>query len=120
VDATNPRPIYEFPDEDLMMSLVPLYFLNINVFLPLLHRPTFQTAFTASTHLRDDGFAATLLLVCAIGACYSDDPRVLLSGVTSRRSAGWKWYSQVQLTGQFRGEPSLYDLQCYFVRVDLR
>jgi hypothetical protein len=102
-----------------MMSLVYMYFLNINVFLPLLHRPTFQTALTTSTHLHDDGFAATLLLVCALGACYSDDPRVYLSRVTSRKSAGWKWYSQVQMAGQFHGEPTLYTLQSYYVRFSL-
>ncbi|KAJ6628328.1 hypothetical protein B0H10DRAFT_1940523 [Mycena sp. CBHHK59/15] len=49
-------------------SLVLLYFNNIHIFLPFLHRPTFEEAVNMQLHQRDDGFAKVLLLVCAIGS----------------------------------------------------
>ncbi|KAJ7889902.1 hypothetical protein B0H14DRAFT_2285223, partial [Mycena olivaceomarginata] len=69
---------YDFPPPDLAASLVDLYFAHINLLLPLLHRPIFARALAAGLHLTNDGFAATYLLVCAIGARFSSDPRVLL------------------------------------------
>ncbi|KAJ7686153.1 hypothetical protein B0H14DRAFT_3674848 [Mycena olivaceomarginata] len=75
-----PPPQYDFPPPDLAASLVDLYFAHINLLLPLLHRPIFARALAAGLHLTNDGFAATYLLVCAIGARFSSDPRVLLDG----------------------------------------
>ncbi|KAJ7183862.1 fungal-specific transcription factor domain-containing protein, partial [Mycena filopes] len=104
-----PRPDYAFPDPELVLALVSNFFSHVNVFLPILHRPTFDKAFKTNQHLHDDGFARTLLLICALGARYSDDPRVLLPG--TENTHGWKWFSQVQLT--VSRQPTLYDLQCY-------
>ncbi|KAJ7436693.1 fungal-specific transcription factor domain-containing protein [Mycena latifolia] len=113
-----PRPKYAFPEDDLMIHLVSLYFTNIHIFFPLFHRPTFEGAVATNMHFRDDGFAGTLLLVCALGARYSDDPRVNLPDVPSHNTAGWKWFSQVQLAGQpLIGQATLYDLQCYGLAV---
>lgn len=62
-------------------------------------------------HRRDSDFGCVLLLVCALGAQYSDDPRVILddawpTGLSQEEteqfrnwrwhSAGWKWFLQVQ------------------------
>ncbi|KAF8125377.1 fungal-specific transcription factor domain-containing protein [Mycena galopus ATCC 62051] len=99
---------YSFPSEDLMSHLISLYFSCINYYLPLLHRPSFETAVATKTHLSNGGFAKTLLLVCSLGARYSEDPRVLEGPVGT---AGWKWFEQVKLT--LYGQPTLYDLQCY-------
>ncbi|KAG6834019.1 hypothetical protein H0H93_012491, partial [Arthromyces matolae] len=83
-----------------------------------LHRPTFEKAVADELHLRDDGFAAVLLLVCAVGSHWSDDPRTLLDGVTAKTSAGWKWYQQVQQAkSSVLAPPSLYDLQYYCLSV---
>ena len=41
-------------------------------------------------HLEDEGFAALLLLVCAVGAKLSPDPRVLADGTDNWHSAGWR------------------------------
>jgi hypothetical protein len=49
------------------------------MYLPLLHRPTFQNA--SGLHRVYLSFGAVVLLVCALGAKYSDDLRVLLDGV---------------------------------------
>uniref|UniRef100_A0A0W0F039 Zn(2)-C6 fungal-type domain-containing protein n=1 Tax=Moniliophthora roreri TaxID=221103 RepID=A0A0W0F039_MONRR len=105
---------YDFPAEDLMNDLVDLYFKNINIFIPLLHRPTFERDVAMKLHLKDDMFGAVLLLVCANGSRYSDDLRVLLDGVDSWTSCGWKWFDQVQAARtSLVSPPSLYDLQFY-------
>ncbi|KAG6836325.1 hypothetical protein H0H93_009118, partial [Arthromyces matolae] len=102
---------------DLMIELIDLYFLNANLFLPLLHRPTFEKALAERLHLHDEGFAAVLLLVCAVASRYSDDPRTLIDGVRQKASAGWKWYHQVQSSKKnLLAFPLLYDLQYYCVR----
>ncbi|KAJ6546054.1 fungal-specific transcription factor domain-containing protein [Mycena vulgaris] len=113
-----PRRTYTFPEDDLMTTLISLYFVNINVFFPLLHRPMFETAVAGHTHLQDDGFASTLLLVCTLGALYTDDPRVHVPNVSACGTAGWKWFDQVQLAGHpLCGQPTVYDLQCYCLAI---
>ncbi|KAG6886096.1 hypothetical protein C0992_004672 [Termitomyces sp. T32_za158] len=87
---------FVFPETDLMMHLIDLYFTKVNLFWPLLHRPTFEKAVVAKIYLRDDGFASVLLLVCAVASRFSDDPRILLESVEDLTSAGWRWFQQVQ------------------------
>ncbi|KAJ7654864.1 fungal-specific transcription factor domain-containing protein [Mycena rosella] len=118
--AAAPPPAYIFPDPDLLASLIELYFSNVNAFLPLLHRPTFEAGLIQQLHRTCDGFAKTVLLVCAVGARYSADPRVFVPGVTGAdavkgaETAGWPWFDQVRLTGHLvRTHPTLYDLQSY-------
>ncbi|KAJ7890502.1 fungal-specific transcription factor domain-containing protein [Mycena olivaceomarginata] len=107
-----PPPQYDFPPPDLAASLVDLYFAHINLLLPLLHRPTFARALAAGLHLTNDGFAATYLLVCAIGARFSSDPRVLLDGNDNVHSCGWRWFQQLQpMRDPLGASPCLYDLQ---------
>ncbi|KIY44293.1 hypothetical protein FISHEDRAFT_51737 [Fistulina hepatica ATCC 64428] len=117
-DLVIPSAEYTFPTDDLLLQLLDLYFRNVNVFFPLLHRPTFEAAVSSGLHRRDDDFAVNLLLVCALGSRYSDDPRVLLDGVDSLLSAGWKYFRQVQvLRRSMLTPPSLYDLQFYVLSV---
>ncbi|CUA77621.1 hypothetical protein RSOLAG22IIIB_02638 [Rhizoctonia solani] len=66
-----------FPPDDLLASLVDLYFTRFNVILPLLHRPTFEAQVAQKLHWRDPSFAAVVLLVCANGSRFSDDTRVM-------------------------------------------
>ncbi|KAL0565454.1 Gypsy retrotransposon integrase-like protein 1, partial [Marasmius crinis-equi] len=73
-----PNPVYDFPEDDLLPELVNIYFREVNIYIPLLHRPTFDRLLAAGQHRRDELFGAILLLVCAIAARYTDDPRVLL------------------------------------------
>ncbi|KAJ7495523.1 fungal-specific transcription factor domain-containing protein [Mycena latifolia] len=125
-------PAYSFPPRDLAAHLIELYFTHVNVYLPLLHRPTFERAVEAGLHLRDDGFAATLLLVCAVASRWSDDPRVVPSFGTEsmmppgaypypgppRLACGWAWFSQVPLVEHHLfAQATLYDLQCYCLAV---
>lgn len=73
-----PHPPEAFPPHDLMMELVDHYFRRYNIYLPLLHRPTFERNIKDGLHLRDEAFGSTLLLVCAMGSRFSTDERVLL------------------------------------------
>jgi len=101
-----------------MTSLFNLYFKQVNVFYPLLHRPTFEKAVAEGLHLHDALFGSTVLLVCAVGSLYSDDPRVFLDGTDSAHSCGWKWFSQVQVVKKsLLAPPSLYDLQFFSLSV---
>ncbi|KAJ6500205.1 fungal-specific transcription factor domain-containing protein [Mycena vitilis] len=107
-------PQYTFPDVDLLPTLVELYFKNINVFWPLLHRPSFEHKVSQNLHLRDHRFGALLLMVCSVGARHSDDPRVLLDDAEDHRlhSAGWKWCKQVDVIPEHLiFKPDLYELQ---------
>ena len=110
----------DFPPDDLIDSLVELFFRRVNDHMPLLHEPIFKKAVSTGLHLRNGGFGATLLLVCANGARYSEDPRVLLDGYDDPLSAGWKWFKQVESVCKISFAPvQLYHLQTYAVWVSL-
>ena len=109
-------PDFAFPDEDLGLTLINLYFVHLNHLYPLLHRPTFERKVKDKLYLRDHGFGSVYLLVCANGARYSDDPRVFLNGA-SAHSAGWNYFEQVPVIGKaLLAPPTLEDLQVYCVR----
>lgn len=108
----NPKPHTNFPPEDLMNDLLNRFFTQFNVQIPLLHRPTFEKGIADGLHRRDEGFGSTVLLVCALGSRWSDDPRVILPGTNSGHSAGWEWFRQVQwVRRSLLSPPRLYDLQ---------
>ncbi|KAK7052653.1 Zn(2)-C6 fungal-type domain-containing protein [Favolaschia claudopus] len=105
---------FKFPPAELMAELIGLYFTHQNIYLPLLHRPTFERNVSEGLHLRDDGFAATVLLVCAIGSRWSGDPGIVAAGL----ARGWDWFDQVPLVGNHLfGQATLYDLQYYCLAV---
>ncbi|KAF8125022.1 fungal-specific transcription factor domain-containing protein [Mycena galopus ATCC 62051] len=107
-------PQYTFPDPDLLPVLVHKYFTEVNPFWPVLHRPTFERKVADKLHLRDHRFGSTLLMAAALGARYSDDPRVFLDDVKDHRrhSAGWKWHSQVRIIPKYLiFKPVLHELQ---------
>lgn len=99
-----------------MKSLIGHYFENVDIFLPLIHRPTFERSIEQGLHHTHEMFGATLLLVCAVGARFSSDVRVKLEGVEGYHSNGWEYFDQVQLIKKsLLDPPSLYDLQFYCV-----
>ncbi|KAF7320555.1 Fungal-trans domain-containing protein [Mycena chlorophos] len=69
-----------FPPMPLMRELVDLFFTHTNIYLPILHRPTFEREMEALLFMRDDAFAANLLLVCAIGSRWHPDPMMGAAG----------------------------------------
>ena len=112
-----PYPLQLFPEPALMLHLVDLYFANFNIYMPVLHRPLFEKGINEGLHLSDEGFGGVVLLVCALGAKFSDDPRALLEAANTTHSAGWKWFVQVRrLRRLIFGAPRLYDLQMSAVR----
>jgi hypothetical protein len=105
---------YVFPEPDLLSSLVGLYFSRVNIFYPLLHRPTFDRSVAAGLHLRDTDFAAVVLLVCAIASRFSDDPRAC--DADEPLNCGWQFFGQLPLKISHLFEPpTLYHLQYYCV-----
>ncbi|KAI0326454.1 hypothetical protein GY45DRAFT_1258946 [Cubamyces sp. BRFM 1775] len=107
-------PHKDFPPPDLMEELVDLYFKHMNCYMPLLHRPSFEQGIKEGLHLHDEGFGSTVLLVCANGSRFTNDPRVLLDGYDTTQSSGWKWFQQVQMVRKsLLAPPRLYDLQIY-------
>lgn len=116
-ELPRPHKQADFPEESLMFHLIDLYFREVQPFTPLLHRPTFERNIREGLHLEDVGFGSTVLLVCAIGARYTDDPRVCLQNYPDNRlSSGWEWFKQVQMIRQsMLAPPRLYDLQVYCV-----
>ncbi|KAJ6496095.1 fungal-specific transcription factor domain-containing protein [Mycena sanguinolenta] len=101
---------FKFPPKPLMTELIDLYFTRQNVYMPVLHRPTFERSIMENLHLRDDGFASTVLLVCGIGSRW----RLDVGMVEKDLAAGWEWFDQVSQVGYplFR-QADLYDLQYY-------
>ncbi|KAJ7779436.1 fungal-specific transcription factor domain-containing protein [Mycena maculata] len=102
---------YAFPPADVLSSLIQLYFTHTNIYLPLLHRPTFERAVAENLHLRDDKFAVNLLLVCAVASRFSDDPRVF--DASKPLSCGYDFFAQIEtpLEDRVFDAPTLYDLQ---------
>lgn len=115
---TDRATAYTFPEDDLLISCTNLFFENFNIFIPLLHRPSFTRGIQSKQHLKDDKFGGVVLLVCALGSRFSDDPRALSEGETSPLSNGWKWFNQIDVAHKvWLSPPCLYDLQtiCLFI-----
>ncbi|KAJ7367662.1 fungal-specific transcription factor domain-containing protein [Mycena albidolilacea] len=101
-----------FPEDDLLQSLVTIYFEQINPILGILHFPTFQQSISDGLHLRDREFGAVVLAVCSLASRNSDDPRVFIEGTNSEHSCGWKWFRQARpFCAPFSRGTSLYQLQ---------
>ncbi|KAJ7687612.1 fungal-specific transcription factor domain-containing protein [Mycena rosella] len=108
---------YVFPDADLLAVLVDHYFSNHNLYLPLLHRPTFERSLAHGLHVRDASFGAIVLLVCAIGSRFSRDPRVCGPEDEPLR-CGWKYFDQLpHIVNHLFIHPTLYHLQYYCLAV---
>ncbi|KAJ7813925.1 fungal-specific transcription factor domain-containing protein [Mycena olivaceomarginata] len=111
-DSTRHTLPPEFPSDALMSDLVELYFTRENIYLPVLHRPTFERGVAEGLHLRHAGFGRTVLLVCAIGSRWSTSPG--MADNDSNLECGWEWFDQVSLVrNRLLALPTLYDLQTY-------
>jgi hypothetical protein len=109
---------FEYPDTDLLRHLVDCYFDNLNILLPLLHRPSFMRSIEEGSHHVDHNFGATVLAVCAIGCRYSDDSRVTYEITTATSCTAWRLFSQLHKLKKVNYLPhSLYEAQMYPVRL---
>ncbi|KAG8915259.1 hypothetical protein FRC00_006200, partial [Tulasnella sp. 408] len=105
-----------FPPDDLMDELIELCFARIMILFPVVHRPLLEKQRKENRHRNDINFARVLLGVCAIGARFSDDPRVCLPNEENDgpewNSAGWKYFTQVvSLKRPILSPAGLSDLQ---------
>ncbi|KAJ7667399.1 hypothetical protein B0H17DRAFT_1088487, partial [Mycena rosella] len=101
-----------FPELELLKILLEIFFDQINSLIYVFHTPMVRSAVAAWLHLRDQKCGAVVLTACALGAKFSEDPRVFLEGTNSEHSAGWRWFRQVRpVLISFLVAPSLYDLQ---------
>jgi hypothetical protein len=106
---TTPR---FFPDDDLLKTLIKIYFDQINPLLGILHFPSFRDSVAKGLHFRDRNFGSVVLAVCALASRYSDDARVFLEGENSEHSCGWKWFRQIEpFKALSSPEPGLCRLQ---------
>ncbi|KAI0317119.1 fungal-specific transcription factor domain-containing protein [Amylostereum chailletii] len=105
---------HQFPEPDLLSALVDLFFVHINIYKPMLHRPTLEKDIADGLHVRNHAFGGVVLLVCACASRYSDDSRVKLEPEASWHTSGWKWFTQVHLGRKaLLTSPSLHDIQAY-------
>ncbi|KAL5639361.1 hypothetical protein ACGC1H_006762 [Rhizoctonia solani] len=80
----------DLPPEDLIPVLVDTFFEAM--FFPFIHRGMFKKQLNQGLHKRDGTFLRMLLLVCANGARWCDDPRVLDERWPVPLSAGYRWF----------------------------
>ncbi|KAJ7099786.1 fungal-specific transcription factor domain-containing protein [Mycena epipterygia] len=108
---------YVFPESDLLSALVALYFDHMNLYYPLLHRPTFERSIASRLHTRDASFGAVVLLVCAIASRFSDDVRVCPPGAEPLR-VGWQYFDQLpHVIDHLFVRPALHHIQYYCLAV---
>ncbi|KAF9066459.1 fungal-specific transcription factor domain-containing protein [Rhodocollybia butyracea] len=100
-----------FPEEDLLLQLVDLYFERQNLYFPFLHRPTFEQSLLNGLHKVDRDFGELVLSVCALGARHTSDPRAFAEGSTSLHSLGWKYMEQIILLQDVNHSSALYRVQ---------
>jgi len=113
---SEPLSSQHFPDYDLLMDLIQLFFDNVNIHFPLLHRPTFEKSIGDNLHLTNHLFGASVLALCAVASRYSNDGRAVLEGTDSLHSSGWKWFRQIKpFQKPFSQIPSVYELHTYCV-----
>lgn len=116
INKDNRRDHYSFPEPDLFDALIVLYFERVYTVSPAVHRPTFEREIRAGKHLTDHLFGMVVLAALALGARYSDDPRVFERPLDpdgfEGSNAGWKWITQVPLwRNSLCDRTTLYDLQ---------
>ncbi|CAE6474401.1 unnamed protein product [Rhizoctonia solani] len=83
----------DLPPSDLIPVLVDTFFETM--FFPFLHRKMFENQLDEGLHKRNGTFLRILLLVCANGARWCDDPRVLDERWPVPLSAGHRWFRQL-------------------------
>jgi hypothetical protein len=94
-DGTIRHLLGQLPPVDLMPVLLDAYFDN--TFFPVVHRPLFVKQLGAGLHKREPSFLRLVFLVCANGARWCEDPRVLDERWPVPLSAGHRWFRQLEL-----------------------
>jgi hypothetical protein len=80
-----------FPPDDLIRSLIGLFFRHVNPTFPILDREEFENAFNEGLYQTSTQNEALVLLVCSIGSIYSNDPRIA-SNLGNTPQDGWRYF----------------------------
>ena len=107
----------EFPPADIIAPLVDTYFSHSNIYYPVLHRPTFQRLLGQELHQRDHEFGSLLLVVCAIGARFTDHPYLsdVPPGAVNCRVAYWLSQTRRAMRNSFTSTATLFEVQYFCV-----
>ncbi|KAF8208774.1 fungal-specific transcription factor domain-containing protein [Mycena galopus ATCC 62051] len=111
-EAYAQQPNYVYPDNDLIESLVQIYFTCLHPSMPILHRPTFERNVAEGLHLTNAQFGGLLLSVLALASRYSNDLRVFVDG--NPLSSGWNFANQIWILRRLF-EPTLHEVQMYYI-----
>ncbi|TRM70017.1 fungal-specific transcription factor domain-containing protein [Schizophyllum amplum] len=113
LESCPTQPPLDFPEHNFLLELVDVYFSEQEKFFPIMHRPTVDRDLAARRYRKDYAYGNLVLVMCAIAARHSDDHRVFADRrPNSENSAGWQWWSQVQLHRRsYHTAPSLSELQ---------
>lgn len=78
------------------MTLVNVYYEEVDIFYHLLYRPKFERqVFQERLHESDHSFGNLVLAVCALASKYVTDYRVALDSGNAH-TAGWLYYHQIR------------------------
>ncbi|THU95603.1 hypothetical protein K435DRAFT_839398 [Dendrothele bispora CBS 962.96] len=98
---------FDFPPPNLLHQFINAYFVEYNIYSPLLHWPTFEKSISQNLHLHDESFGAVVLAVCALGAR-------IVSPTPVKDKPGDRWFNQIRIEKYvFRETLELYHLQLY-------
>ncbi|KIY73718.1 hypothetical protein CYLTODRAFT_365239 [Cylindrobasidium torrendii FP15055 ss-10] len=99
-----------FPPEDLIHSLVEIYLNTINLYLCIHHAPSFRRDVRAKKYHTSRSFGHIVLVVCALAARQSPDPRV-----GHGHDTGWQWFRQIRVArpSESHRPADLYQMQLY-------
>lgn len=81
----------DYPPDDLLYSLINIYFDRVNFFLPLINKDVFMDNLKHKKY--DRHFGGLLLLVLAVASRFSDDPRVLSSNSDAYLQPGERFFN---------------------------
>lgn len=105
----------DFPEEDLLSSLVDIYFRHVNRLFPVLHESSFRSRVSLRLYERDRRFGHLLLSVLSVASLYSTDSRVF-EDVDGISVPGHRFFKRVKDWNKTLAVPHLSDLQASFVR----
>jgi Fungal specific transcription factor domain len=104
-----------FLPDDLVRSLIALFFRHVAPTFPVLDRRKFEDAFNRRLHRESGQHEALVLLVCAIGSTYSNDPRIA-SNSGNTPGDGWRYFLHGRDWLQCLTPATLPELQILTVR----
>ncbi|KAI7945867.1 hypothetical protein MJO29_012255 [Puccinia striiformis f. sp. tritici] len=108
-----------YPEPDLEVELIKIYFENFHPFLPILHPTNFHRLHRYGLAQTDQSFRTLCLLMFNIASRHSTDPRVLIdlagNKQSSRQFSGlrYAYAAYLSLFQLFNHHTNLFDLQAF-------